>query len=118
MADEKVYSVYIVTNRARGVLYVGVTSNLQNRSTQHREGTLPGFTEKYRLKRLVWYRTYGDPRDAIDFEKRLKRWRRQWKFELVEEANPDWADLWPELMGLDDVGPLSHLQGRVTRGPG
>lgn len=88
-----------------------MTSNLPNRATQHREGDLEGFTKQYRLKRLVWYRAYGAAIDAISFEK-LKRWRREWKFELIEEMNPGWVDLWPELMGLDLIGPLSHLQGR------
>jgi putative endonuclease len=112
MPETKVFVVYIMTNRKRGVLYVGVTSNLENRATQHREGTIEGFTKRYNLKRLVWYRAYGEAIDAISFEKQLKRWRREWKFRLVEETNPEWVDLWSELMGLDLVGPLSHLQGR------
>jgi putative endonuclease len=106
--DRKTFAVYIMSNCKRGTLYVGVTSNLPNRATQHREGAIEGFTKKYQLKRLVWYRAYG----AISFEKRLKRWRRDWKFRLIEEMNPEWEDLWPELMGLDVIGPLSHLQGR------
>jgi putative endonuclease len=93
MGHPKAFAIYIMTNRERGVLYVGVTSNLRNRVSQHREG-------------------YEDARDAIDFEKRLKRWRRDWKIRLIEEQNPEWVDLWPELMGFDVVGPLSHLQGR------
>ena len=94
------------------MLYVGVTGNLPNRATEHRERRIEGFTKRYNLKTLVWYRGFDDARDAIDFEKRLKRWRREWKFRLVEETNPNWDDLWPELMGLDVIGPLSHLQGR------
>jgi putative endonuclease len=112
MTETKVFAVYIMTNHKRGVLYVGVTSNLENRATQHREGALEGFTKRYNLTRLVWYRAYGEAIDAISFEKQLKRWRREWKFRLIEETNPGWVDLWPELMGLDLVGPLSHLQGR------
>jgi putative endonuclease len=112
MTETKVFAVYIMTNCKRGVLYVGVTSNLENRATQHREGAVEGFTKRYNLKRLVWYRTYGEGIDAITFEKQLKRWRREWKFRLIEEMNPEWIDLWPELMGLDLAGPLSHLQGR------
>jgi putative endonuclease len=112
MGDPKAFAVYIMTNRERGVLYVGVTSNLPNRVSQHREGAIKGFTKTYNLERLVWYRAYEDARDAIDFEKRLKRWRREWKFRLIEEQNPEWVDLWPELTGLDVQGPLSHLQGR------
>ena len=112
MFEEKVFAVYIMTNRKRGVLYVGVTSNLIYRAIQHRDGALEGFTKTYNLKRLVWYRFFGESLEAIAFEKRLKRWRRQWKFELVEEMNPGWEDLLPELMGHDIIGPLSHLQGR------
>ena len=112
MFEPKVFVVYIMSNVKRPVMYVGVTSNLPNRATQHREGQIEGFTKQYKLKRLVWYRAYDDARDAIDFEKRLKRWRRDWKFELIEEQNSEWVDLWPELMGHDIIGPLSHLQGR------
>ena len=105
-------AVYIMTNAPRGVLYFGMTGSLPSRALDHREGTTEGFTKRYNLKKLVWYRFYDDARDAIDFEKRLKRWRREWKFRLIEEMNPAWADLWPELMGVDIIGPLSHLQGR------
>jgi putative endonuclease len=110
--EPKIFAIYIMSNRLRGVLYIGVTSNLPNRAMQHREGAMEGFTKTYRLKRLVWYRNYENAVDAISFEKQLKRWRREWKFRLVEEMNPGWDDLWPELMGLNDIGPLSHLQGR------
>jgi putative endonuclease len=106
------FSVYLMSNCRRGVLYAGVTGNLPNRATQHREGSLEGFTSRYQLRRLVWYRVYGTAIDAISFEKQLKRWRREWKVRLIEEQNPNWDDLWPELMGLDVIGPLSHLQGR------
>ena len=117
MLDAKVFAVYIVTNRKHGVLYVGVTSNLPNRAIQHREGALGGFSKKYNLQRLVWYRLFDDARDAIDFEKRFKRWRRAWKIELIEQMNPGWDDLGPSLMGNDLVGPLTHLQVRQG-GPG
>jgi putative endonuclease len=112
MYEAKVFAVYIMTNRERGVLYTGFTSNLPNRATEHREGVIDGFTKTYNLKRLVWYRCYDEAIEAISFEKRLKRWRREWKFRLIEEMNPGWIDLWPELMGLDLTGPLTHLQGR------
>ncbi|HEY2706480.1 MAG TPA: GIY-YIG nuclease family protein [Caulobacteraceae bacterium] len=112
MSSAEVFAVYIMTNTPRGVLYTGFTSNLINRAKQHREGEIEGFTKKYRLKRLVWYRLYGNPLDGISFEKQLKRWRREWKFRLVEGMNPDWHDLWDELIGADIIGPLSHLQGR------
>ncbi|HTX49990.1 MAG TPA: GIY-YIG nuclease family protein, partial [Caulobacteraceae bacterium] len=76
MTDAKTFAVYIMTNRLRGALYVGVTSNLPNRIRDHREGAIPGFTKTYNLTRLVWMRWFEDARDAIDFEKKLKRWRR------------------------------------------
>ena len=109
---EKVFAVYIMANTRRGVMYVGVTSNLENRITEHREGRLEGFTKRYNLKTLVWYGWRGTADEAIRFEKQLKRWRREWKFRLIEENNPDWEDLYPQLMGWDRIGPLSHLQGR------
>ena len=112
MFETKVFAVYIMSNTKRGVIYVGVTSNLPNRALQHREGQIEGFTQKYKLKKLVWYRMFDEGLEAISFEKRLKRWRREWKFRLIEEINPEWDDLWPELMGHDIIGPLSHLQGR------
>jgi len=88
MFEPKIFAVYIMTNCPRGVLYVGVTSNLPNRSTEHREGAMDGFTKRYKLKRLVWCRNYENAIDAISFEKQLKRWRRAWKIELIEETNP------------------------------
>jgi putative endonuclease len=112
MIAEKVFAVYIMSNWKRGVLYVGVTSNLINRAVEHRDGAIDGFTKRYKLKRLVWYCVFDDALDAITFEKKLKRWRREWKFRLIEEMNPEWEDLLPALMGHDLIGPLSHLQGR------
>ena len=112
MPNEKVFCVYIMSNVKRGVLYVGVTSNLINRAIEHRNGFFDGFTKRYQLKRLVWYGVFDDARDAIEFEKKLKRRRREWKFRLIAEMNPEWEDLLPALLGHDIVGPLSHLQGR------
>ncbi len=66
---------------------------------QHREGHIAGFTRQWGLKRLVWFKSFGDVSEAIAEEKRIKRWRRQWKFDLVEAQNPGWEDLWPALMG-------------------
>ncbi|MEO1656345.1 MAG: GIY-YIG nuclease family protein [Pseudomonadota bacterium] len=90
-------SVYIMTNQKRGTLYIGVTSNLAKRVYEHREGLTPGFTSKYGLKRLVWYEGFERMSEAVAAEKRMKRWRRQWKIELIEKENPDWRDLWFDL---------------------
>ncbi len=89
--------VYIVTNRPAGVLYIGVTSNLRHRVWQHRTHMLPGFTDRYNLERLVWYETHEEPALAIQREKSLKRWRRQWKLDLVQATNPEWQDLWVDI---------------------
>jgi putative endonuclease len=86
--------VYILTNQRRGTLYVGVTSNLAQRIWIHREGLTHGFTKKYGLKRLVHVEFYESMGEAIQREKRLKRWRRLWKIRLIEQANPGWRDLY------------------------
>jgi putative endonuclease len=75
------------------------------RVSQHRLGTHEGFTRKYGLKTLIWFETHGDVREAIHREKLIKRWRRPWKFDLIEAANPQWRDLWPELTG-EHLTPL------------
>jgi len=87
------YWVYIMTNRALGVLYTGVTNDLSARAEQHRIGGGRSFTERYHLKRLVWYEQHADIEEAIAREKRIKRWRRSWKIKIIEEMNPDWRDL-------------------------
>ncbi len=93
MAD-RVY-VYILASRPRGVLYTGVTSNLPLRAEQHKSRAVPGFTAKYGVNRLVWFQGFEDIRDAIDHEKRVKRWRREWKIKLIEASNPNWEELHP-----------------------
>jgi putative endonuclease len=89
--------VYIVTNRTDGTLYVGVTSDLARRAWEHREGVAAGFTQKYRLKRLVWAERHEDIRGAIQREKNLKHWPRAWKLDLIVAGNPDWSDLYDNL---------------------
>ena len=89
--------VYIVTNRPNGTLYIGVTSDLARRAWEHREGVVEGFTKRHALKRLVYAERHEDIRDAIRREKRLKRWPRQWKINLIRTDNPDWRDLYDRL---------------------
>ncbi len=91
--------VYILASRKHGTLYTGVTSDLERRIWEHREGLKKGFASKDGVDRLVWYRGYHDIRDAIDEEKRIKKWRRKWKRELVEAMNPAWEDLYETLNG-------------------
>ncbi len=86
-----------MTNRLRGVLYIGITSDLSRRIWQHREGLVEGFTSRYGLTHLVYYETFPLIADAIRREKNLKGWHRQWKIELIESTNPQWRDLYEEL---------------------
>ena len=93
----KQFTVYMLTNRPRGVLYTGVTSDLVSRIWQHREGVVEGFTTRYDVKKLVWFEMHQNAEAAILREKRIKRWRRDWKLDLVETSNPGWTDLWYEI---------------------
>ncbi|WP_427965539.1 GIY-YIG nuclease family protein [Altererythrobacter sp.] len=86
-------TVYLLASRRNGTLYVGVTSDLMGRIHKHREGLLPGFTRDYGVKRLVWFEPHATMEDAILREKRIKKWNRAWKLELIEKSNPDWNDL-------------------------
>ena len=95
--DRKGGWCYIMSNRYRGTIYVGVTSDLAARVTQHRNGTGSDFCARYALDRLIWAEQFATIGEAIAFEKRLKRWRRDWKFDLIEKANPDWSDLFDQL---------------------
>ena len=82
-----------------GTLYVGVTNNLERRSIEHRDGLLPGFTKKYGVKQLVYFEIFYGILEAIQREKSLKRWPREWKTNLIERTNPHWHDLLPGLLG-------------------
>lgn len=90
---------YVMTNRPRGVLYTGVTANLAVRLTRHRSGEESIFCRRYRLTRLVLAEHHDGIDDAIRREKLLKTWKRAWKIELVEQANPAWRDLFDDLIG-------------------
>ena len=94
---EKQPAVYILDSGRNGTLYIGVTSNLVQRAWQHRESASDGFTQRYGVKRLVFYELHGDLEHAITREKRLKKWNRVWKLRLVSERNPEWADLFDEI---------------------
>ncbi len=93
------YAVYLLSSRKYGPLYTGVTGNLINRLVVHREELLEGFTSHYHLHRLVYFELYEDPSDAILREKRIKKWRRDWKIALIEKENPEWEDLFERVIG-------------------
>ncbi len=91
--------VYIMSDRYRGTMYVGVTSDIAARLFQHRAGTGSDFCTRFGLTRLVWAERCDTIDAAIAQEKRVKRWRREWKFDLIEKANPDWDDLFDRMLG-------------------
>ena len=89
----KNYYVYILTNCFRGVLYVGVTNSIEGRTWKHKNEIYDGFSKKYKTQKLVYYEIHQDIREAIKREKLIKKWKREWKIELIEKDNPKWEDL-------------------------
>ena len=87
-------TVYLLASGRNGTLYLGVTSDLAGRIRQHKEATTPGFSSRYGVSRLVWFETHARIVDAIMREKQVKKWRRAWKVDLIEAANPGWLDLY------------------------
>ncbi|MBI1200192.1 MAG: GIY-YIG nuclease family protein [Phenylobacterium sp.] len=100
-------AVYIMASGKHGTLYIGVTSDLLGRVSQHREGLIGGFTKRHGVKRLVWFELHDDILTAIHHEKRLKKYKREWKINLIERDNPNWDDLFPQFFHAE--GPLAHL---------
>jgi len=87
------FFVYIVASKRNGTLYIGMTDDLLKRAWQHRQGVIAGFTRDYGVKNLVWYETHETRESAILRERRLKKWNRAWKLDLIETNNPNWRDL-------------------------
>ena len=94
----KLYFVYILASKRNGTLYIGMTNNLLKRVDQHKQNMVEGFTKKYSVHQLVYFEQYRDVYAAIGREKQLKKWNRQWKLELIEKENPQWRDLFEELV--------------------
>ena len=92
------FYVYLLASRKQGTLYLGVTRDLIRRTYEHKNKLSPGFTSRHDVRRLVWFEVYDDPINAIEREKEIKKWRRQWKIDLIEKENPDWKDLYPEIV--------------------
>jgi len=97
-APQKVFYVYITASSPRGVLYVGMTSDLAGRAWEHRERVLEGFTKRYFVDRLVYYERQDNAASAARRERALKRWRRDWKIKLIEDFNPTWRDLFADVV--------------------
>ena len=95
--QEKQPCVYLIANQPYGTIYVGVTSNLKQRIWQHREKLIDGFTKKYLIDKMVWYELHESMEEAINREKKIKNWRRDWKVNLINRFNPDWHDLYEGL---------------------
>ena len=93
----RIPTVYMLTSRRNGVLYIGVTSDPARRIAQHKEKSMPGFSKRYNVRRLVWYEVHATMENAIARERAMKKWRRSWKIALIERTNPLWRDLSSEL---------------------
>ena len=93
----KSYYVYILASKPNGTLYTGITNDLIRRIFEHKNNLVDGFTKKYNVHSLVYYEQCDDIESAIIQEKRLKKWNRQWKLELIERENPKWRDLYEDL---------------------
>ncbi|MDA5193361.1 GIY-YIG nuclease family protein [Govanella unica] len=93
------YWVYILASRPNGTLYVGVTRDLVRRCYEHREGLVEGFTRQHGVKQLVYFEAHDDVRIALQREKNIKHWSRQWKIELIRSGNPEWCDLYESIVG-------------------
>jgi len=96
------YYIYIITNKTKSVLYIGVTNNLQRRVYEHKNRVIPGFTSKYKIDKLIYFEHFDNINDAIKREKQLKKWNRSWKEDLINKENPDWEDLYTKIS--DQVG--------------
>ncbi len=92
------YYIYILSNKKNGTLYLGVTNNLVKRVYEHKQNFVEGFTKRYNIHRLVYYEHTNDSYSAIQREKRMKKWKREWKIELIERVNPGWKDLYYDLI--------------------
>lgn len=97
--NEKIFYVYMMASKPYGTIYKGMTSNLVQRVAQHKEDGVEGFTKKYAVHDLVWYQACGNAEEAVKWEKRLRKYSRQWKINLINENNPEWKDLYDQLFG-------------------
>ncbi len=107
MPTNHAYRVYILTNKPRGVLYIGFTNNLKRRTTEHRSPSNRGFTSRYRVHRLVYYEPFEKSYDAKSRERQMKKWNRAWKIHLIEKHNPNWTDLCQNDGTILDL-PIAH----------
>jgi putative endonuclease len=95
---EKLPCVYILASKRNGTLYTGVTSDLVKRVHEHKNGLADGFTKKYKIHKLVYFEMHEDMNAAITREKQIKKWKRAWKLELIQRTNPEWKDLYEDIV--------------------
>ncbi len=100
MANDKTFFVYILASKRNGTLYIGITSDLEQRIWEHKHNVYEGFTKRYKVYLLVYYEDGGDALNAIRREKQMKKWSRAWKIRLIEKHNPQWLDLYNEKDGI------------------
>ncbi|MEZ4676099.1 MAG: GIY-YIG nuclease family protein [Caldilineaceae bacterium] len=110
----RTFYVYIMASKKNGTLYIGTTNNLVRRVYEHKNNLVEGFTQRYGVHRLVYYESTNDVTAAITREKRMKKWKRAWKINLIEERNPNWDDLSD---GFYDPNEPFHVQGSSASGP-
>jgi putative endonuclease len=91
------FFVYVLASRRNGTLYTGMTDDLVRRTSEYRNGVVPGFTRKYDVKILVWYEVHESRETAFQRERQIKKWNRVWKLEMIERFNPSWRDLFDEV---------------------
>jgi putative endonuclease len=108
-----VFAVYIITNKRNGVLYTGHTDDLDRRMWEHREGWIDGFASKHNCRRLIWFEWHDTRESAFIRERRIKAWRRNWKMQLIERANPNWDDLYVTQIHAAPEGPLSAFNMKL-----
>jgi len=94
---DKHYYVYIMANKRNGTIYTGLTNDLIRRVDEHRSDAFPGFSKRYQTHMLVYFEETGNIDSALNYEKRVKKWTRRWKIELIQATNPEWKDLWDEI---------------------
>lgn len=107
--------VYMLANKRNGTLYIGVTSDLPNRTSLHKQDLIEGFTKRYGVHRLVYYEMHHTMPVAIRREKRLKKWNRAWKVRLIESMNPEWTDLFDEFWGAINEAPADTARRHIGR---
>ena len=97
--------VYILTNKLMGTLYIGSTTDLVGRIWQHKNKSIPGFTSKYNIDKLVYYEWHDSLNDMVLRERQLKKWNRNWKYRLIIQKNPDWNDLYNDVLSQNGYAP-------------